>query len=395
MSFSAQVDARAWMPPEVTGGGSFFNSELVAEVGLLRRIPVSRLVFIVSAAFALGFFHQAQSAEPRMSAHCVNVGQGDATLLEFPCGAVLIDAGAQDEDAADHLLNYLEQFYQRRSDLNRTLEAIYLTHPHKDHTFALKRVMETFRVRRFIENGQDFGSGISPVRWARKQTASGQLTLRTVLNSEVMKSGHRLGLHDDSVDPLRCETCDPQITILSGQWDQNPGWSKQEFENNNNHSLVIRVDFGESSFLFSGDLEVDAIKSFLAYYEHGDSPSDLVDADVYHVGHHGSHNATTQEWLSAMSPTIAVISCGRWDYGKGTQNPFTTWAYGHPRRTTVDLLAKSIAGKRSEPVLAHLATGSRRYFPILVRQRIYATAWDGDTVIRASLNNQFTVSRSE
>jgi competence protein ComEC len=379
----------------VPGGGGVFCSEMLPEPGVWQRVLVLRLVFVFLVASALGFIPQTRSAEIRMAAHCVNVGQGDATLLEFPCGAVLVDAGAQDEDAADHLLNYLDQFFQRRSDLSRTLEAVYITHPHRDHTFALRRVMETFQVRRLIENGQDFGSGISAVRWARSRAASGHMTLRPVLNSEIMKDGNRVGLHDDSVDPLRCETCDPRITILSGQWDQNPGWPSEEFKNNNNHSLVIRVEFGESSFLFSGDLEVDAIKSFLSYYELDDTPSDVLDADVYHVGHHGSHNATTRGWLSAMSPTIAVISCGRWDYGKGTQNPFTTWAYGHPRRATVQLLAQSISGKRSEPVLANLATGTKRFFPVLIRQRIYATAWDGDTVIHASLNNAFSVSRSK
>src|SRR3954468_19578528 len=103
------------------------------------------------------------AAEPTMTAHFINVGQGAAALLEFPCGAVLIDAGGQDDDSTERLINYLRNFFADRTDLNGTLQAIYITHPHKDHTLALKRVVNGFTSKRFIENGQDSGSGIANV----------------------------------------------------------------------------------------------------------------------------------------------------------------------------------------------------------------------------------------
>ena len=278
--------------------------------------------------------------------------------------------------------------------MSNTLAAVYITHPHKDHTDALKRVLLSFSTKRFIENGQDYGSGIASVRWTRSVAAQRQSTLRNVRNSEFMSTGSRAGLTDEVIDPLRCERCDPEIVILSGQWEQNPGWPADEFKNNNNHSLVIRVAFGEASFLFPGDLEEHAIHSLLEYYTEGGHLSPLFDVGVYHVGHHGSHNATTQAWLDAMTPTIAVISMGRWDFGKGTANPFTTWAYGHPRRVTVDLLARNITGQRNSPIRANLATRSKSFFPVIVKKRIYATGWDGDTTIRASLHNELVVTTS-
>src|SRR5688572_16147101 len=100
---------------------------------------VPYILLLAFAAFLSNSKLLAQPAVPLMYAHCVSVGQADATLLEFPCGAVLIDAGAQDDDSADHLIQYLTSFFQRRSEFSNTLEAIYITHPHKDHTFALKR----------------------------------------------------------------------------------------------------------------------------------------------------------------------------------------------------------------------------------------------------------------
>lgn len=354
-------------------------------------LPLLHLAFVIAVSHSRLW---AQPAVQQMYAHCINVGQGDATLIEFPCGAVLIDAGAQDDDAADHLVRYLKAFFQRRTDLIQTLEAVYITHPHKDHTFALKRVFQNFTVKRLVENGQDYGSGIASVRWARRHALTNHVAIRTVINSEVMKGGNREGLTDEVIDPLFCTKCDPKIAVLSGQWDQNPGWPKKEFENNNNHSLVIRVEFGESSLMFTGDLEEDAIKSFLGYYEQGSSQTDVLDVDVYHVGHHGSHNATTEDWLAAMTPSIAVISVGQWDNGRGTKNPFTTWAYGHPRRTTIEMLGRKLTGKRSSSIQVNLGTASRRFFPVVVRKKIYATAWDGDTTIRASLNHEFEVSRN-
>src|SRR5207244_4282236 len=102
--------------------------------------------------------------------------------------------------------------------------------------------------------------------------------------SEVMSNSNRAGLSDAVIDPLKCTNCDPAIVVLSGQWDQEPGWSKSEYHNNNNHSLVIRVEFGELWFLFPGDLEEDGIKSLLAYYEEGGNPPDVFDVDIYHAG---------------------------------------------------------------------------------------------------------------
>jgi len=65
-----------------------------------------------------------ESQGPVMKAHIIDMGQANATLLEFPCGAVLIDAGAQDEEKVDELVRFLNEFFARRQDLNRTLKSI-------------------------------------------------------------------------------------------------------------------------------------------------------------------------------------------------------------------------------------------------------------------------------
>ena len=72
-----------------------------------------------------------------MAAHYIDVGQGAAVLLEFSCGAVLVDTGGQGDKYVDgnaKLMAYLNAFFARRTDLDRTFDAVFLTHAHADHT---------------------------------------------------------------------------------------------------------------------------------------------------------------------------------------------------------------------------------------------------------------------
>src|SRR5262245_14054383 len=71
-----------------------------------------------------------------MAAHFIDVGQGSAALLEFPCGAVLIDTGGEEGDDFSgnaNLSDYLDEFFTRRTDLGRRLDLVVLSHPHIDH----------------------------------------------------------------------------------------------------------------------------------------------------------------------------------------------------------------------------------------------------------------------
>lgn len=322
-----------------------------------------------------------------MYAHFIDVGQANATVLEFPCGAVLIDAGAQDTVHVTKLLNYLSAFFNRRTDLNRTLQAIIITHNHIDHTRALREVVERFTVKRYIDNGQLSGTGTEDPNWVRNNAVTGgrNIKLRDISDDLVPSQPYAAGLTDEDIDPISCPTCDPKIFILSGRLNTSPGWTDKQFKDKNNHSLITRVEFGQASFLFTGDAEVPAIQRIVTNY----ASVATLDADIYHAGHHGSHNGTTHRLLDAVTPYIAIISVGSWDDGKTPPKQFSTYSYGHPRRVIIDLLNDAIPGNRNHPVQAMVANGVKNFEPMIIRKKIFATGWDGTIRIRATTTGAY------
>jgi len=328
-------------------------------------------------------FSSKLGTEAIMYAHFINVGQGDSTLLEFPCGAILIDAGSQSNDHTQNLLTYLEDFFSNRPDLNNTIDTVIITHNHIDHTRALREVVESFNVINFIENGQrDEGRivGDVDVIWLNENPRN--INIEEVSQSEVQDD---VGYSNNIIDPISCDNIDPIITILASDRTNDPGWDRNgdEFRNKNNHSIVIRVDFGESSFLFTGDLEEPAIETLVHEY----STSELLDVDVYQVGHHGSHNGTTDSLIQAMSPSIAIFSMSPWD----DRQLWTAYAYGHPREDTVELLEAGITRQRT-PKNVYIASGVRRFYNIEMNDAIFGTGWDGNIKIRVTEDGTFRVT---
>ncbi len=110
----------------------------------------------------------------------------------------------------------------------------------------------------------------------------------------------------------------------------------------------------------------------------------------YQVGHHGSHNGTTVDLLEAMTPEIAVISVGEWDFGSPNQ-PFSTHAYGHPRRSIVDMLILAVRWLRPQPTTVMVAERPRTFSQREVRSAIFATSWDGTVMIEASENRSYAL----
>ncbi len=119
-----------------------------------------------------------------MNAHFIDVGQANATLLEFQCGVVLIDAGA-DQEHGEALVEFLNRFFDDRPALQRTIKLVLITHNHIDHTMALDSVVKNFKVERYIDHRMLEGRGTENPNWIRDEVAEGhrQITIREIKDS--------------------------------------------------------------------------------------------------------------------------------------------------------------------------------------------------------------------
>jgi competence protein ComEC len=311
-----------------------------------------------------------------MRLHVIDVGQGDAILVEFPCAAMLVDTGAERNDELDGvaaLTTYLREFFERRHDLRKTLALLVITHPHLDHTSGIRALTEAgYTIQNVVTNGQTHGSGGPDQRWLLETWLPEHAATRsrTIALSDLPPTA---GLHDAIVDPIACPGVDPRIQALWGRVPQNPGWPAEAYKTGNNHSVVLRIDFGRASILLTGDLQEQGLKSLLSRYE----GTGLLDVDVYKVGHHGSHNATTKPFLHGMSPDLAVVSMG----SPKRHLPDTAWAYGHPRKAVIEMLSAAVAKTRSPAATVPVALGVKRFESMRMVKAVYGTGWDGTVTV--------------
>jgi len=321
---------------------------------------------------------------PQMKAHFINVGQGDAVLFEFPCGAVLVDTGGEKGGGFDSnkaLDEYLGKFFSRRKDLNNTLDLVAISHPHYGHTRGIKKVLlhpgSKVKIRNVITNGQERGPGAWLQKLLHKWAAANEnVKLRKIIVEDIPEG---YGLTGPVIDPIKCKRVDPRIRVLWGAVTRKPkDWDYRAMENMHNHSLVIRVDFGKVSFLMMGDIEEDGLNQI----GHWSYPSRLLDVDVLKVPGHGSEESASPGILKIVSPSIAVISVGPHDRTWG----FTAFKQGHPRLSAIKMLQQHVTSKRLPQKAFHVATGPRKYKKHWIEKAVYATAWDGHVVIEAATN---------
>lgn len=236
---------------------------------------------------------------PRGDLHVtfLDVGQGDAALVELPNGdALLIDAGGLVGTDLDIGERVIAPFL--RSRRRSALLAVVVSHPHPDHFSGLRTGLTGVSVRELWDTGQaereGTADGYRDIMAALRQQGT------TVLGPERLCGTHeRAGVRFDILWP--CPDADP----IRGP---------------NDNSWVIRLSYGARSILFVGDAEHLAEEALLLAPEH-------LRADVLKVGHHGSRTSSSPEFIAAIHPKHAVISCG-------LHNRF-----GHPHSITLHTLA--------------------------------------------------------
>ena len=343
--------------------------------------------FVVVAAACVLFGVNVSGAPDAMRVHVIDVGQGAATLVEFPCAAILIDTGGERFPAAPwlpaqlnsttRLMDYLRKFFAGRPDLKNQLALLVLSHPHLDHTRGVADVVREFTPRSVVHNGQSTGSGFEGQRIARDYAKDAGVLRWYVLERNIPKS---TGLTNDAIDPVDCTPVNPQIRALWGQVENDAKWDPEEFHDENNHSVVLRIDYDQASVLFTGDLEEASNPGTLAGIERlvqAYQGNGLLNTDVYHVGHHGSHNGTTPALLTAISPEIAVMPVGP----ACNHGDFSAWTHKHPRAVTVNELESAVTGTRTPRTVRVFPSFSAAPVSRTETKGIYATGWDGNIVL--------------
>ncbi|MDD2483477.1 MAG: stalk domain-containing protein [Eubacteriales bacterium] len=200
-----------------------------------------------------------------LSVHFINVGQGDAILIDYNDYEILIDAGST--ESAAKVVNYIHPF------VNGALDLVVATHEHEDHIGGFPAVFHLYQVDRVIDNGN---SASAPY---------------------YLDYANAVALEPDCI---YSNVTDEAIDIGGGAvYKILPMEGSYSFSNEN--SIVSMLDHFQTQILFMGDLETTVEKNNLAMFS---------DIDVLKVGHHGSRTATSQEFLDVVRPEASIISAG-------------------------------------------------------------------------------------
>ncbi len=249
----------------------------------------------------LSIYFQNRSEPNILKVYFLDVGQGDSILIETPNGTqTLIDAGPNNKVVNE--LSEVVPFF------DRTIDIIIPSHSDLDHIAGFPEILRRFNVKNYFDSG-----------FVDNDDLNNEIRLliqnETALNKKTISRGEKIILdkeHNISLEIL---------------WPT----SNYETKENNNRSIVIRLDYGETSFLFTGDAGID-VEKVLVENLITDSTStkinseNILDVDILKAGHHGSKTASSLEFLEKVTPELTIISAGK-------DNKF-----GHPNKEVLDNL---------------------------------------------------------
>lgn len=263
------------------------------KTGTAHRLISLLLVLSLICITLFGCVQQGEAkvitAGGMLAVHFIDVGQGDCELIVAPTGeTMLIDAGIS--SSGDDIVDYI-------SELGITeIDVFVATHYHADHIGGSPDVFEAFDILSVLILDCEVSTAT-----ARK------------LKSDIEKEGSEIIYAERG---LSLELGDVDFLTISPKSITDGG--------GNNDSIMLRMQYGDSRYIFTGDAEKEAEEDVLDYYDKED-----LSADLLKVGHHGSSTSTSTAFLSTVSPSVAVISCGVGN------------SYGHPHTKTLDKLLKS------------------------------------------------------
>jgi competence protein ComEC len=284
--FAQLGEGLPWPPPSVPQGIT-----LAVGVALLLGLRDARsrcAVGLACAAF-LGVFEwqlrTSERPEGLLRVTFADVGQGDAALIDLPDGRLMmIDAGGNPGGGPDPGRAALVPLLKARR--RARVDIAVLSHPHPDHYGGFRAVMDAMPIDELWDSGQAHDeTDLAPTSAEAAELIDALRARGTRVRRPAELCGRELAAGGASVRVLS-----PCPRYDSGH-------------DANENSLVLRLEYGRRSFLFTGDAELHTEARLVAQ----GSP---LRADVLKVGHHGSRTSTTAAFLAAVAPRIAIISAG-------------------------------------------------------------------------------------
>jgi competence protein ComEC len=247
------------------------------------------MVFFFVADFA--YFSLRDKLSSDLKVTVIDVGQGNATLIQFPGGQnMMIDGGGFSKSTFDIGKGVIAQvLYHKRI---KSIRTAVVSHAHPDHLSGLIYILNHFNVQSVWENGLPVDPELSP-RWEEAIRANHIQTLR--VSDRVPET---------DLNGVKIKILWPPDRFLNTM-------SNPSYDATNDASLVVKITLGKISFLIPGDIS-SAIEKKLV-----DSGADIK-SDILLMPHHGSNHSSIREFIRAVSPRIAIASAGKHN------------AFGHP-----------------------------------------------------------------
>jgi competence protein ComEC len=215
----------------------------------------------------------------------LNIGQGDAILIETPEGVQMLIDGGPDGTILRELASTLPWF-------DRTIDIVVGTHPDKDHIGGLVDVLQKYAVREIITT-ENTGETTTAKAYREALTQEGAIV-------SMARAGQIYRLGSSTTVTIFSPASDPSMLET------------------NTASIVAQVQYGDVEFMLTGDAP-SSIENYLV-----GTYGDQLESEVLKLGHHGSKTSSSEEFLAAVKPQYAVVSSGKDN------------TYGHPAEETVD-----------------------------------------------------------
>jgi len=243
------------------------------------KVKKQRFIFLLffGLFFAVLISYPFSSTSKSLKLTFIDVGEGDSILVEFPGHKkMLVDGGGFPSGTFDIGESVVSPFLWRKGI--KKIDYLVLTHAHPDHLYGLNAIARNFKIGEFWE-------AFSPLESEAYAELKKSLS-RTVLRKRLFRSF----LHQEG--EVRIEALYP--------WETNPYVESVH----NDQSLVLRLSYGQTSFLLPGDIGVEAERQIL-------ENAGEIKSQVLKSAHHGSNTSSSKAFLERVSPQVVVISVGK------------------------------------------------------------------------------------